>query len=76
MNEVVERQAEALRETDELKGMLSEIELGVLTRVTLGDLVRLGSKASGQAYNWTDENGNMCALSAGVVAARSLGYVK
>ena len=76
MNKVVEKQTDALRETDELKSMLGEIELGVLTRVTLGDLVRLGSKVSGQAYNWTDENENMCALSAGVVAARGLGYIK
>ena len=69
MSNVVEEQAE------KLKALLGEIEMGVVTGYTLGDAIREGAQVSGQAYNWTDEEGNMCAMSAAVVAAKARGYM-
>lgn len=51
-------------------------QLRNLTRpYRLSDAIREGASVSGQAFNWTDAQGNMCALSAAVAAARSRNYL-
>lgn len=42
---------------------------------SLADAIREGSSVTGQAYNWSDSEGNVCALSAALIAvkARHLG---
>lgn len=72
---LVDEKVEQLQETDELKSVLGEIEMGVLTRFTLADAIRLGTNVSDQAYDWCDGEGNLCAMSAGIIAAKSLGYM-
>lgn len=72
----IDEQVEQLKVSPELQGMLGEIEMGVMTRFTLADAIRLGATVSDQAYDWTDSAGNMCALSSAVVAAKGLGYIK
>ena len=58
----------------ETQEMLAGIEMDVLTNVTLGDLVRLGSKVTDQAFNTFGSDGEACALSAAAIAAEALGY--
>jgi hypothetical protein len=76
----IETQIEELRAKreaeldDETKAMLGGIDMTVRTSYTLADAIREGATVSGQAYNWTDAQGNMCAMSAAIVAARSRGY--
>lgn len=41
----------------------------------LSDAMRMGSKVAGQAYSWTDTEGNLCALSAAAVAAKAHGLI-
>jgi hypothetical protein len=78
---VIDKQVEALRtkreaELDsETKAMLGDIDMTVRTSYTLADAIREGSTVSGQAFDWTDAEGNMCAMSAAVVAAKSRGYM-
>lgn len=51
-------------------------ELEKATRpLTLADAIREGSEVSGQAYSWSDNCGNLCALSAAVVSAKSRGLL-
>lgn len=53
---------------DELKQMLGNIEMEVLTEYTLADAIREGSQVSKQAHGWgTGEE--QCALHAAVTAA-------
>lgn len=73
MDKVTEKVTE-LQQSDELKGMLRDIELGVLTKPTLADLIRLGSTNTEQAYNWGNGD-NACALTAAWLGARALGYI-
>ena len=42
-------------------------------KYTLADAIREGSSVSGQAYNWSDEKGNLCALSAAAAAIEARG---
>lgn len=78
---LIEEKAELLRkqreaELDEqTKAVLGQVEMGVLTRYTLADAIREGSTVSDQAYNWTDAEGGLCAMSAAVVAAKSRDYM-
>lgn len=69
MSKTMEEQIEQLRNE------IDEVETVTLTRFTLADAIRLGSTVSGQAYNWTDADNNMCALSSAVVAAKARGYM-
>lgn len=59
----------------ELRKMLGEIELGVLTKYTLADAIREGCKVTEQARGW-GSGGQACALSAAVIAAKARGYIK
>lgn len=59
---------------EELKQVLGEIEMDVLTSYTLADAIREGCLVSEQEYGWgTGETA--CALSSAVIAARSRGYL-
>lgn len=69
---VIEKQVEQLRE--QLVDAEGAAELKRMN-YRLSDAIREGATVSGQAYDWTDEEGNMCAMSAGVVAARARGYM-
>lgn len=65
------------RETkaEELKGMLNDIELGVLTEgITLSQLIREGSQVTKMAHGWGHE-GSACSLSAAAIAAKARGLV-
>ena len=76
MSHVDEQVAQLKEQLDEkTRKMMGEIELGVATRFTLADAVRLGSKVSEQAYDWTEGEGNMCAMSAAICAAKARGYM-
>lgn len=46
-------------------------ELERATTVTLGDLVRLGSSHTAQAFNW-GKGGDACALSAGALGFEAI----
>lgn len=59
---------------DELRGMLGEIEMDVLTSYTLADAIREGSKVSKQANGW-GHGEEMCALHAAVASAVARGYM-
>lgn len=63
---------------EELKGILDATEVKELERLNyrLSDAIREGCSVSDQAYNWSDSQGNMCAMSAAVVAAKARGYIK
>lgn len=60
---------------EQLRSAIDEIGLEVTTNYTLADAIREGATVSDQAYEWTDGEGNMCAMSAAVVAARARGYM-
>lgn len=60
--------------TDELKQQLGEIEMDVLTNFTLADAIRAGSQVTEKATGWGNGE-TACALSAGYLAARAMGYV-
>lgn len=51
-------------------------ELKRMTKYTLADAIREGAGVSEQAFNWTDGESKVCALSAGLAAAKARGYVK
>lgn len=74
----VDEQVKLLKErltNDPIKDVVDSIGMEVMTNYTLADAIRSGSTVSGQAYNWTDAEGNMCALSAAVVGAKAMGYM-
>ena len=75
MSTLIEEKANLLiekREAERLVDAAGIAELEAATRpYTLADAIREGATVSGQAYNWTDNCGNLCALSAAVVAAKS-----
>jgi hypothetical protein len=60
---------------DELRSVLGEIEMNVLTNYTLADAIREGSTVTTQAYTWGDGD-NACALSAAVLAAKARGFME
>ena len=62
-------------QVEELRATIDNIALEVTTSYTLADAMREGATVSGQAYNWTDSAGNMCSMSAAVVAAKARGYM-
>lgn len=67
----------AVEETvEKIRKDLEKIELEVSTKsMTLGDLIRLGSQHTEQAYGWG--NGlTACALSASYLAARAKGLIE
>jgi hypothetical protein len=75
----VEEQVELLKErltNDPIKDVVDGIGMEVATNYTLADAIREGATVSGQAYSWTDKEGNMCAMSAAVVAAKARGYME
>lgn len=69
----------AIREASKrLLADLDGIESTVLNedgskRYTLADAIREGSTVSGQAYDWSDSQGNLCALSAATAAIEARG---
>lgn len=69
---ITERFAPAV---EDLKEMLGEIEMSVLTNFTLADAIREGSSVSKQEYGWGRAD-SACALSAAAISAASRGYVK
>lgn len=73
----IEEQVETLRSNLEAEAakVVGEVELTMSTRYTLADAIREGATVSGQARNWTDHKGNMCAMSAAIVAAKARGYM-
>lgn len=60
---------------DALKADLALIEEKVVTGYTLADAIREGSSVTDQAYNAYRTGDNVCALSAGLIAAKARGYV-
>lgn len=62
---------------DELKGIQDATEVKDLERLQyrLSDAIREGCAVSGQAFSWADQKGNLCAMSAAVVAAKARGYM-
>ncbi len=61
-------------DVERLKAELGEIEMDVLTSYTLADAIREGSSVTNQSYNWGRE-GEACALTAAVIAAKARGRV-
>lgn len=57
------------------KSDLANLELQVLTTVTLPDLIRLGSRNTDQSKGWGDGESTACALTAAYLAARDLNLV-
>ncbi len=62
------------QKADELKSILGEIEMDVLTSYTLADAIREGCSVSKQALGWGDGE-TMCALSAAATAAKARGFI-
>lgn len=61
---------------DKLRQELGEIEMDVLTSYTLADAIREGSSVTDKATGaWLGENGEACALSAALIAAKARGRV-
>lgn len=79
MSTLIEEKVALLVEKREAEKMVNEegvAELKSLTRpYRLSDAIREGSTVSDQAYDWSDDCGNLCALSAAVVAAKSRNYI-
>ncbi len=62
--------------TAELKELLGEIEMGVVTQgYTLADAIREGSRVTTQKFGWGDGN-TACAWSAAYLAARARGITE
>jgi hypothetical protein len=63
---------------DALKGIIDATEVKELERLKyrLSDAIREGCQVSGKATSWSDSEGNLCALSAAVVAAKARGYME
>ena len=64
-----------MEKVDELKEMLGEIEMDVLTEFTLADAIREGSKVSKQASGWGNGD-TACAMHAAVASAMARGYME
>lgn len=60
---------------DTLKAELALIEEKVVTGYTLADAIREGSSVTEQAVGSYRSGDNVCALSAGLIAAKARGYV-
>lgn len=58
----------------ETEASLGAIELGVLTSFSLADAIREGSSVTPRAVGNYGRNGQACALSAALLAARARGY--
>lgn len=63
-----------IEKADELREMLGDIEVDVMTSYTLADAIREGSKVSKQANGW-GEGEKQCAMHAAVTAAIARGYM-
>jgi hypothetical protein len=59
---------------DELREMLGDIEVDVLTSYTLADAIREGSMVSEKAHGW-GSGAKQCAMHAAVTAAIARGYM-
>lgn len=59
---------------DDLKAVLGDIEMDVLTNYTLADAIREGCNVTTQAIGW-GAGETACALTAGVMAAKARGFV-
>lgn len=66
------------RKIDELKEVLGEIEMGVVTEgYTLATALREGSLVTKKSVGWSDESGNcICALASIWLAAETRGIVE
>lgn len=60
--------------TDELRGMLEEIEIDTM-QYSLADAIREGCLNTKQATNTFGDGENMCAMASAVLAARARGYM-
>lgn len=60
---------------DTLRAELALIEERVVTGYTLADAIREGCKVTDQATGAYRTGDNVCALSAGLIAAKARGYV-
>ena len=72
--QVIERVAERVHEKIVTADEASALKR--MTEYTLADAIREGSSVSDQAFTWTAEGDRVCALSAGLSAAKARGYVK
>lgn len=70
MKEIIE--AEKVSSDDAAKAEIASLER---MKYRLSDAIREGAKVSDQAYTWAESNGNMCALTAAVTAAKARGYM-
>lgn len=66
--------SKTLEKVNEIREMLSGIEMDVTTSYTLADAIREGSEVSEQARGWGDGE-KMCAMHAAVAAAVARGYM-
>ena len=57
--------------SERVKTMLAGIEEDVVLNYTLADAIREGASVANQARDWTDEEGNVCALSAATAALKA-----
>lgn len=64
------------QKVDELREMLGDIEVNVLTEYTLADAIRDGSKVSEQAVGSWGEGAKQCALHTAVTAFIARGYLE
>lgn len=60
---------------DTLRADLAKIEEKVVTGYTLADAIREGCSVTEQAVGAYRKGDNVCALSAGLIAAKARGYV-
>jgi len=74
MNTQVTATAPTTEKATELRRMLGEIELDVLTSYTLADAIREGGRVTDQAVGTWGAGDNACAMSAAVIAAEARGY--
>lgn len=60
---------------EELKRVLADIEVKVVSGYTLADAIREGASVSGKATGTWVYGSRSCALGAGWIAAKARGYV-
>lgn len=81
MNKILERTVEKITEqiiSKEVDPIITPDEAKELKRMTeyrLSDAIREGSAVSKQAYAWEGPDDSLCALSAGVAAAKARKYL-
>lgn len=75
MSTILDRNVEKVREMISAEAADEIANLERSTEYRLSDAIREGSKVSNQAYAWTGPDDSMCAMSAGVAAARARGYM-